>query len=347
MRLSNNYQSIELTYLSDFNYQTSNIGLLIVWQVSNSLNLSVKKRNIFTLFCVLFIEFFLVLKSMVQIFKKAHEMLVSILFLAYLLLSMSALMIILFLASDCWYPWCCRPPFCCWHLRCSHRLCGCPSNNLWCLLSSCCCCWCPCRLLLAFLLSDSVGPAAVDNPYVKGVPAILPSLRAFASFTTLANIPAFAGIYTVLAFLLMLSCCCLRSCCFGQSCYCFHPCCCFLLASLLLLDLGCCWRPFSSWWCSVAGLPAIAGIPVVGISAVAYKHAVAGGPAVAFMKRGVWDILIGIYYYETYHHRSFRAVGCYVAAHFTSWSWHEDTYAFSGHVRRPWLFKNLKKIVFL
>jgi hypothetical protein len=40
-------------------------------------------------------------------------------------------------------------------------------------------------LLLAFLLSDSVGSAAVDNPDVKGVPAVLPSMRAFASVTTL------------------------------------------------------------------------------------------------------------------------------------------------------------------
>ncbi len=234
-------------------------------------------------------------------------------------------------------------------------------------MSSCCCCWCLCRLLLAFLLYDSVGPAAVDNPDVKGVPAVLPSLRAFASFTTLANIPAFAGIYTVLAFLLMLSCCCLRSCCFGQSCYCCHPCCRLLLASQLLLDLGCCWRPFSSWWCSVAGLPAIAGIPVVvGISAVAYKHAVAGGPAVAVMKRGHFRNLDIQKWWRSIN---IRCLGCgtYVrdillwdvssrvvsscgmlcsSPFYQIGSWYEDTYAFSGHVRRSWLFKNLKKLSF-
>ncbi len=47
----------------------------------------------------------------------------------------------------------------------------------------------------------------------------------------------------------------------------------------------CSWRPLSSWWFPVAGLSAIANIPgvtngVVGVSAVPFEHAVAGGPAV-------------------------------------------------------------------
>ncbi len=41
----------------------------------------------------------------------------------------------------------------------------------------------------------------------------------------------------------------------------------------------CCWRPSSSWWLSVDGLSAIAAI-VVGVFAVPFEHAVAGGPAV-------------------------------------------------------------------
>ena len=48
----------------------------------------------------------------------------------------------------------------------------------------------------------------------------------------------------------------------------------------------CCWRPLSFWWFPVAGLSAIADVPgvtsgVVGISAVPFEHAVAGGPSVA------------------------------------------------------------------
>ncbi len=43
----------------------------------------------------------------------------------------------------------------------------------------------------------------------------------------------------------------------------------------------CCWRPFSSWWVTVAGLSAIAGIPDDAIvSEVSFQLAVAGGPAV-------------------------------------------------------------------
>jgi hypothetical protein len=47
----------------------------------------------------------------------------------------------------------------------------------------------------------------------------------------------------------------------------------------------CCWRPLSSRGFPVAGLSAIADVPgvtngVVGVSAVPFEHAVAGGPAV-------------------------------------------------------------------
>jgi hypothetical protein len=47
----------------------------------------------------------------------------------------------------------------------------------------------------------------------------------------------------------------------------------------------CCWHPLSFWWFPVAGLSAIADVPgvtsgVVGISAVPFEHAVAGGLAV-------------------------------------------------------------------
>jgi len=70
----------------------------------------------------------------------------------------------------------------------------------------------------------------------------------------------------------LIACCwryfyCLRHFCF------FHP------------DCGrhscCCWRPFSSWWFPVVGVPAIADVPGgVGVSAVPFEHAVAGGPVV-------------------------------------------------------------------
>jgi hypothetical protein len=63
-----------------------------------------------------------------------------------------------------------------------------------------------------------------------------------------------------------------------------------LLVSLLLHpDCGrpscCSWRPLSSRWFPVAGLSAIADVPgitngVVGVSAVPFKLAVAGGRAV-------------------------------------------------------------------
>jgi hypothetical protein len=78
-----------------------------------------------------------------------------------------------------------------------------------------------------------------------------------------------------------------------------------LLSSLMLLATGfpvvacvtalaciqtlnhscCCWRPLSSWWFPVSGLSAIADVlgvtnVVVGVSAVPFKNAVAGGPAV-------------------------------------------------------------------
>jgi hypothetical protein len=43
----------------------------------------------------------------------------------------------------------------------------------------------------------------------------------------------------------------------------------------------CCWRPFSSWWVTVDGLPVIAGVPgVTSVSAVPFELAVAGGHAV-------------------------------------------------------------------
>ena len=43
----------------------------------------------------------------------------------------------------------------------------------------------------------------------------------------------------------------------------------------------CCWRPFSSWWVTVAGLSAIAGIPGDAIiSEVSFQLTVVGGPAV-------------------------------------------------------------------
>ncbi len=39
--------------------------------------------------------------------------------------------------------------------------------------------------------------------------------------------------------------------------------------------------PFSSWWFPVAGVPVIADVPGgVGVSAVPFEHAVAGGPVV-------------------------------------------------------------------
>jgi hypothetical protein len=46
----------------------------------------------------------------------------------------------------------------------------------------------------------------------------------------------------------------------------------------------CCWHPLSSRWFAVASLSAIADLPgvtngVVGVSAVPFKHVVAGGPA--------------------------------------------------------------------
>ena len=59
----------------------------------------------------------------------------------------------------------------------------------------------------------------------------------------------------------------------GCHCCCLHP------------NCGryscCCWRPFSSLWVTVAGLPANAGIPgVTSVSEVPFELAVAGGPVV-------------------------------------------------------------------
>ncbi len=56
-----------------------------------------------------------------------------------------------------------------------------------------------------------------------------------------------------------------------------HHCCC--------LHPNCgkhsCWRLFSSLWVTVAGLPAIAGVTgVTSVSAVPFKRAAAGDPAV-------------------------------------------------------------------
>ncbi len=78
------------------------------------------------------------------------------------------------------------------------------------------------------------------------------------------------------------SCCCLCHCC------CLHP------------DCGrhscCCWHPLSSSWFTGTGLSAIADVPsvtigVVDVSAVSFEHAVAGGPAVAFLMfwRSCWS----------------------------------------------------------
>ncbi len=71
--------------------------------------------------------------------------------------------------------------------------------------------------------------------------------------------------------------CCWRYCCCLCHCCCLHPDC--------DRHSCCCWRPLSFWWFPVAGLSAIADVPgvtsgVVGISAVPFEHAVAGGHAV-------------------------------------------------------------------
>jgi hypothetical protein len=61
-------------------------------------------------------------------------------------------------------------------------------------------------LLSTFLLSDSGGPTAVNIHDVNSVPALvgLPD-HAITSSTTLASIPALAGVYIVLAVLLLRS----------------------------------------------------------------------------------------------------------------------------------------------
>ncbi len=71
--------------------------------------------------------------------------------------------------------------------------------------------------------------------------------------------------------------CCWHYCCSLCHCCCLHPNC--------GRHSCCCWRSLSSLWFPVAGLSAIADIPgvtngIVGVSAVPFKHAVAGGPDV-------------------------------------------------------------------
>ncbi len=125
--------------------------------------------------------------------------------------------------------------------------------------------------------NDAIVPAAAD---------------AISDFN---SIPAFAGIHTVLGVLLLFifllfACiptvvsghaiavilavaCCWRYCCCLRHCCCLHPNCC--------KHSCCCCRSFSSWWVTVAGLPAIPGVPgAAGISAVPFELSVAGGPAV-------------------------------------------------------------------
>ncbi len=124
---------------------------------------------------------------------------------------------------------------------------------------------------------------------------LLDSLPAVAGFPVFASIPAFDGVHTVLAVgitdiacvpavvsghniaIILNVACCWRYCCCLCHCCCLYP------------DCGrhacCCRRPLSSWWFLVVGLSVITDVPgvtngVVGVSALPFEHAVAGGPAV-------------------------------------------------------------------
>ncbi len=167
------------------------------------------------------------------------------------------------------------------------------------VVSSCYCCWCPYWMLLPSLL------------FVLAVLLLMTSMMMLSSLLLLLSS------LSLTSFLLLLSSIlCWRSCYHFHSCFCLHSCCCerswycchppLLLALLLLLACHCCclhpncgrysccclhpncgrysccyWRPFSSWWVTLAGLPAIAGIPgVARVSEVPVELAVAGGPAV-------------------------------------------------------------------
>ncbi len=77
--LSNSYRNIGLTYLSDFNYLTSYIGLRIVRYLSDLLKLPDKKMDNFLSFYVFLDEFFAVLMTFWWISANICELLASIL----------------------------------------------------------------------------------------------------------------------------------------------------------------------------------------------------------------------------------------------------------------------------
>ncbi len=163
-------------------------------------------------------------------------------------------------------------------------------------------------LLLVSLLNVAVSSAVADFPTaclavvllpMKFIMLLLSSLILtmsllqlpflHSSFTTFASILAFSGVHVCSRSCCCFhSCCCLRSCCCEQSIYCCHPCCyccwrycCCLYHGCCLHPVYgrhfyCCRRPFSSWWFSVAGLPVLEFLVLVGVSAVPFEHVIAG-----------------------------------------------------------------------
>ncbi len=95
---------------------------------------------------------------------------------------------------------------------------------------------------------------------------LLASLHAVACFNVFAGIPAFDGIHTVLALLLLLVSLLLHGSRLWQAFLLF-------LTSFKFLMVSCCWSLCYCWlsWCKNS---------VAGVSVVPFKHAVAGGPAV-------------------------------------------------------------------
>jgi hypothetical protein len=153
--------------------------------------------------------------------------------------------------------------------------------------------------LLAFILSDSGGPPAVDIHDVPTVPnsAVFPDVNGVSAVVGLpacccwlhyfckhlcfcwhpycvggpvvAFIPDVACVHTIVV---ILACC-------WSHCYCLHHCCC-LHPSISGIPIA--GAPFFSDILTVAGLPAIAGMRgVVVVSVTAFVHTFASGPSVA------------------------------------------------------------------
>ncbi len=157
------------------------------------------------------------------------------------------------------------PAECCWLLYCLFWRFYCWWHP-WCCCRPCCCCH----------LWDKHHSCFWCHPYCVGGPVI--------TFIPAVAFLAFLLLWAVMI-AVILACCCRYCCWLRRHCCCLHPNCGRYTCCCLHPNCGrysCCyWRPFSSWWITVAGLPAIAGIPgVARVCEVHFELAIAGGPAV-------------------------------------------------------------------